>query len=74
MIVAANYSLVGNPAASVIGVDGDGASYLLEPDGQFSTSTSPVNIVDVSYNTPAIRVVVKVLLGKYYCLLETVGT
>ncbi len=49
MIVAANYSLVGNPAASVIGVDQAGTSYLFEPNGQFSTSTNPVNIVDVSY-------------------------
>ena len=48
VIVAADYTLTDDADAVVIGVDGNGTSYILQPDGEFSTSMSNFEVTDVS--------------------------
>ena len=48
VIVFADYQLPSQPEKVVIGVDSEGTSYILEPEGQFSTSSEPVLITQVS--------------------------
>ena len=48
MIVFADYQLPSQPDSIIIGVDSTGTSYILEPDGLFSTSNDPVVITQVS--------------------------
>ncbi len=48
MIVSADYTLSDDVAdAMVIGVDGNGTSYILQEDGAFSVSNTSFNITDV---------------------------
>ena len=47
MIVMADYSLDNDSDAVVIGVDAEGVSYILEPDGEFGTSTSDFQVINV---------------------------
>ena len=47
MIVAADYSLSDDPDAMVIGVDSNGISYILQPEGEFTTSNSNFEVVNV---------------------------
>ena len=51
VIVMADYEIAAEDGdnTTVIGIDGDGISYILEPDGAFNISRSPINITMV-YN------------------------
>ena len=48
VVVWADYKLRDDPDAVVLGVDYSGVSYVLEPEGQFSTRSSPVEITQAS--------------------------
>ena len=52
VIVAADYTLVNNADAMVIGVDSDGISYILEEDGAFSISSGDFEVTNVSAFDP----------------------
>ena len=47
VVVWADYRLRSDPNAVVLGVDYSGLSYVLEPNGEFSIRTGPVEITGV---------------------------
>lgn len=47
VVVWADYRLRDDPNAVVLGVDYSGLSYVLEPNGEFSIRSGPVEIVGV---------------------------
>lgn len=51
VIVMADYALVDNPDAMVIGVDADGVSYILEDGGAFSSSSGAFQVTNPENNT-----------------------
>ena len=49
VVVWADYQLRDDHDTVVLGVDYTGDSYLLEPEGQFSIGTAPIEITEVWY-------------------------
>lgn len=63
VVVWADYELVGREGEVVMGVDSEGTSYILEPDGEFSTSTAQATVTQVMY-------LYSYMIAIHYCIIQ----